>query len=131
MAGRCNYNTKQRETILSYLAKNSGRPLTAEMMANDLSGSVGKTTVYRNLDYLAKKKAVIKVDIPDGKGAYYQYMDSSNGNSCHLLCTGCGKIIDADCNFVSELSVHVRKEHQFKLDNLKTVLYGLCKSCTS
>lgn len=127
---RNKYDTKQRKTIMAYLMQNSDKHLTAEMIAGALSDCVGQTTVYRNLDWLVKEHVVIKVDMPNGKGAYYQYLNEpSSQKSCHLLCSGCGEVVNLSCSFISELSSHVDQEHRFKLDNTKTVLRGLCEHC--
>jgi len=130
VAVREKYDTRQHKMIMDFLARNNGRYITAGMIVSALAGQAGQTTVYRTLDALVKEKAVIKVDLPEGKGAYYQYPKAPGGESgCHLLCTGCGEVADLDCSFISELDAHVRSEHHFKLDSMKTVLSGLCEKC--
>lgn len=47
----------------------------------------------------------------------------------HLKCTECGKLIHAECKFLSELSAHIYNEHGFKVDGSRTVLYGVCGDC--
>ena len=46
-------------------------------------------------------------------------------------CEKCGKLIHLECDFVSELQVHVQSEHGFTIDPLRTVFYGVCKECAA
>ena len=67
----------------------------------------------------------------DGDSACYQY--AGKNAECrehyHLKCTECGKLIHAECKFLSELSAHIYNEHGFKVDGSRTVLYGVCGDC--
>ena len=128
---RGEYNTKQRKLILAYLARHKEQHLTAEDIAAALNGQVGQTTVYRTLDRLAADNRVIKYEIPGGKSAYYQYEEINKiaGSHCHLFCVKCGDMTDLNCHFVRRLSDHIQEDHRFKLDDIKTVFYGVCERC--
>lgn len=124
------FKTKQRDLIMDYLSKNRGQVLTAEMIIKALAGKAGQTTIYRNLDKLSAEKMILKMEMPDGKSACYQYCDRAEDEThCHLLCTSCGRVVELDCNYISELNTHISTEHRFKIDRAKTVLYGSCESC--
>ena len=60
----------------------------------------------------------------------YQYVD---GQHCkehfHLKCEKCNKIIHLECNEFKDVQNHIAKEHDFELDNIKTVFYGICNNC--
>ncbi|MBQ1555500.1 MAG: transcriptional repressor, partial [Clostridia bacterium] len=47
----------------------------------------------------------------------------------HLKCTACGRIIHLDCGFMSEFEKHIGEHHGFRVDNARTVIYGLCEAC--
>ncbi len=127
---RSPYQTKQREYILRCLAQNEGEPMTAEAIAALLKDRVGKTTVYRNLERLTQERLLVRFDLNDGKGAYYQYCErGEEENHCHLLCTHCGKICELDCEHFSKLGLHIMNEHRFRLDRQQTVLLGTCEKC--
>lgn len=128
------YNTKQRERILECLKAHRESHVTADMIFGFLKAagaSVGQTTVYRNLDKLAKEGAVVKYAGADGQGACYQYV--SDGHGCathyHLVCAGCGRMIHLQCGYLDEMTAHLLDHHQFSMDKFKTVIYGLCRQC--
>ncbi len=132
MAGE--YKTRQREQILAFLMQCGDRHLSAEEVAahmKEQGNPVGKSTVYRYLDKLVEQGLVRKYYLQAGQGACYQYWE--DGKSCrehfHLKCTGCGKLIHVECNYLDEVALHLLEHHGFSVDNTKTVLYGFCKEC--
>lgn len=127
------YNTKQREIILNYLMENKNRTITAEEIINysrRIGEKIGKATVYRYLTNLLESNMVKKFILEDGKGSCYQYVD---GKKCeehyHLKCKKCNKIVHLDCDEFINIQKHILKEHDFEIDSIKTVLYGMCKKC--
>lgn len=133
-AENLSYNTKQSKMVFDILLENKDRHLTADEIFEKLriSGeSVGKTTIYRHLEKLCASGEVRKFTGGDGDSACYQY--AGKNVECrehyHLKCTECGKLIHAECKFLSELSAHIYNEHGFKVDGSRTVLYGVCGDC--
>lgn len=130
------YNTRQRQMIISCLKENSDRHMTADMLIKRLlqnGVSVGRATVYRTLDKLCREGAVRRYELSVENSACYQYIDGNAdcGEHFHLKCECCGELIHLDCGHISKLSEHIEKEHAFKVDNAKTVLYGLCENCAA
>jgi len=128
-----NYNTKQREIILKYLIDNKNKTITAEDIINystKTGEKIGKATVYRYLNNLVENNIIKKFILEDNKGSCYQYID---GKKCedhyHLKCKNCNKIIHLDCDEFKNIQNHISKEHDFEIDSIKTVFYGLCKKC--
>ena len=128
-----NYNTKQREIILNYLIDNKNKTITAEDIikySTKIGEKIGKATVYRNLNNLVENNIIKKFILEDNKCSCYQYID---GKKCedhyHLKCKNCNKIIHLDCDEFKNIQNHISKEHDFEIDSIKTVLYGLCKNC--
>lgn len=135
MTASTGYKTKQRALVESVLRDNAGRHFTVEEVVELLEkeGShVGRTTVYRCLEKLIDEGNVQKYSASAGESACYQYL---GGGHCHehfhLKCTSCGKLIHIECGHIGELSEHIAAEHGFKVDKLKTVLYGLCEECVT
>lgn len=127
------YNTKQREKILSYLKENKDSNITAEEILNyfnSVGENIGKATVYRFLNSLVKQNVVKKYMVEGRNCSCYQYIEEQNCDShYHLKCEKCNKIIHLECNEFKEIQKHISKEHNFELDSIKTVLYGICKNC--
>ena len=126
------YNTRQRDTILRVLKAYKDRHLTAEDLYDRLRQngcSVGKSTVYRYLEALTDSGSVRKYSIPGLKSACYQLADSGCTEYYHLQCSRCGKVIHIDCNEMRQLIQHFERQHHFKIDMARTVLYGVCADC--
>lgn len=135
MPNRDQYRTKQRELILTCLQRNQSQHITVEELLARLKeegASIGQTTVYRNLDKLVKEGVVIRYTPPAlGMSACYQYIGEREEllPGCHLVCTDCGQTTHLQCDYLHNLSEHMKNDHDFNLDHHKTVLYGLCKNC--
>ena len=130
---RKNYNTRQREIILDFIHKFKKDHITVDNIVDHLKETgnpVGKATVYRYLDLLAKEGKVRKYNGPESLSACYQYIDDGNCHMhYHLICSGCGELFHIECTYLDRMSTHILKNHSFRMDNSKTVLYGTCESC--
>lgn len=128
------YNTKQRERILEYLKENKDSNITADEIINyfkSTNDKIGKATVYRYLNNLVKENIVKKYMVENRNCSCYQYIEEQNCDShYHLKCEKCNKIIHLECDEFKEVENHIAKEHDFELDSVKTVLYGICKECS-
>ncbi len=135
VAERIGYNTRQREKIMDVLLENKGRHMTVDELVYRLKENgvpVGVTTVYRYLELLEKQGLVRKYSAADGGSACFEYLPdpSSCTEHFHFKCTGCGKLYHVDCSYLNDLEAHLKQEHHLRIDNSKTVLYGLCSGCS-
>lgn len=129
------YKTKQKASILDFLINNKNKHVTADEIIRyfeDIGNPISKSTIYRNLDALVEENTIRKYITQErGNSACYQFID--NKNECivhyHLKCIECEKLIHLTCDEITELTEHIYKEHKFKLDSFKTVLYGTCEDC--
>ena len=63
-------------------------------------------------------------------GTYYQYNDTAVcSEHYHLKCIKCGGIIHLDCSFMINMEQHIEENHNFWVDNSKTIIYGICEKC--
>ncbi|MDR3303644.1 MAG: transcriptional repressor [Treponema sp.] len=128
-----NYNTRQRQHILDYLASLGDAHITAGQITRhfaDEAEIIGQTTIYRHLDKLVALGSIRKYTLNNGESACYQYVTN---NECHehfhLKCEQCGQLIHLDCELLDEIERHLLSEHEFQINALKTVLYGKCGNC--
>ena len=125
---RNDYNTKQKDLILSVIKKQSGEFVVRDIY-DELNGKVGLTTIYRLVDKLVEEKQISK-SIGKDKNTYYQYLETcQQENHFFLKCESCGKIDHIDCDCIKDLSNHIIKEHNFKLDKSNIIINGICKNC--
>lgn len=128
------YKTKQRDSILNCLIQNKDRHINVDEIMDFLMNQgnvVGKTTIYRYLNSLVFQGFVRKFLMKEGSGACFQYIENSTGchEHYHLKCLECGKLIHLECDYLYNMNSHVLKDHDFHIDNSKTVLYGQCINC--
>jgi Fur family ferric uptake transcriptional regulator len=127
------YNTKQRERILMFLKQNQNSNITADEILKHFSSigeKIGKATVYRFLNDLVEQNVIKKYMVEGKNCSSYQYIEGENCEEhFHLKCEKCNKIIHLECDEFKEVQNHIAKEHNFDLDNIKTVFYGICNDC--
>ena len=131
---RKNYHTRQQAAIAAYFREHPESCVTADeiylhFMQTD--GKIGKATIYRSHDKLVENGEIKKYLSDGGDSALYQYVDAAHGcdRHFHLKCVACGAIIHLDCGFMREFECHISEHHHFRVDNTRTVIYGLCGNC--
>ena len=132
--------TEGRETVLGVMAgAKRGEHLSAEdiyLKVHQICPAVGLTSVYRTLDLLVHLSMVDKFDFGDGR-ARYELAEGSSGvkHHHHLVCTGCGTILEYDEFLEEELGLVKRteeglaKKYGFKITGHVFQFNGLCKRC--
>ncbi len=129
-----NYNTRQGEAILDYLASHKNGYVTAvqiEEYFKSNGSTVSRATIYRRLERLVKEGTVYKYTFNGATGACYQYKDKpeEKPGCCHLKCEVCGGILNLKCGEVDHISRHILENHAFQVNDSKTVFYGKCDIC--
>ena len=128
------YRTKQRSVILECLQENSNTAFTIDEIVELLKNKgepVGRTTVYRYIENLTKSGEVRRFAEGGKKSSTFQYMNHHKEceEHMHLKCVSCGKLIHLSCDFMNEVCSHIMTHHNFKVDNSKTTILGLCEEC--
>jgi Fur family ferric uptake transcriptional regulator len=122
-------STSQRDTILQIFV-DAGRHLSAEELyarVKKAHPGIGYATVYRTLKLLAEAGLAEERRFEDGF-TRYEYK-ASDGHHDHLICTGCGQIIEFENERIEELQQDVARKNRFKVQSHKLELYGLCSDC--
>lgn len=120
--------TPQRELIIKAVTE-SNEHLTAEEIYNKVKQVTDVTnlaTVYRTLDLLFSEGMAQKNDLGGGK-VYYAHV--SHGSHLHLICKGCGVIVDAPDELLSPLWEQLAKQYRFDADLSHLSIYGWCSKC--
>ena len=89
--------TSRRNTIQKDLVRNAVCEMKRHVTANEVyefvkesCPTIGKGTVYRNLDILVEEGDLRKVEVPDGPNRF----DLTLKNHYHVRCVNCGEISD-------------------------------------
>ncbi|WP_057755345.1 Fur family transcriptional regulator [Weissella kandleri] len=123
--------TAQRSTIIKYLVENKMFPKhpTADAIYNDLNAagcSISRATVYNTLEALVSAHLVLAIDNNmDGK-MHYDWFGTPH---YHVICTNCGKIVDADNFAMQDLSQLAQAATGFQISSYQVEVRGLCPDC--
>ena len=106
--------TSRRNTIQKDLVRNTVYEMRRHVTANEVYEfikeaypTIGKGTVYRNLDILVEEGALRKVEVPDGSNRF----DFTLKNHYHVRCIKCGEIFDVDMDQI-QMCIRDRYLHQ-------------------
>ena len=127
------YNTKQKETLVSFFKENKDSQFSVNEIAEKLCSefSIGKSTVYRLVKELTNSGIIRSFFDKNTNTSLYQFADKHSGceNHFHLKCNRCQKIIHLECEHTQLLKNHITTMHKFNIDTTSSVLYGYCENC--
>ena len=89
-------------------------------------GAISRQSVYDTLAALVEKNVVRRIQ-PSGSAARYE--DRVGDNHHHLICRGCGIVIDVDCSVGAAPCLAVSDAHGFSIDEAEVIYWGHCPSC--
>ncbi|MBO4678400.1 MAG: transcriptional repressor [Lachnospiraceae bacterium] len=136
MNAKSKYNTRQKEILIKYLQNSKSAHVSASDVCEYLKNqgeSIGQSTVYRQLERLVDEGIVNKYSFDSTSPACFEYVGSEShakaGTCFHCRCEKCGKLIHLHCEELEEIGGHLLKDHGFRLNTMRTVLYGVCEDC--
>jgi Fur family transcriptional regulator, ferric uptake regulator len=120
--------TMQRRLLLDLIRDSEGHLDAKELYqrAHAMDESIGPATVYRSLSLFKELGLVDEVRL--GKiRCYYEIKESKEHQ--HLVCQGCGKVMEFQNPYFRKLIEAVRREHGFKITKAELYLEGYCPEC--
>jgi Fe2+ or Zn2+ uptake regulation protein len=120
--------TAQRRLLLELLRDAEGHIDAKELYrrASARDESISPATIYRSLN-LFKELGLID-EIRLGKiRCYYEIKQSPEHQ--HLVCQGCGKVIEFQNPYFQKLIEAVQRERGFKITKAELYLEGYCPEC--
>ena len=120
--------TSQRRLILELLRDAEGHIDAKELYrrASAKDESIGPATVYRSLNLFKELGLVDEMRL--GKMRCYYEVKQSPGHQ-HLVCHGCGKVIEFQNPHFQKLIAAVRQKYGFKITKAELYLEGYCPQC--
>jgi Fur family ferric uptake transcriptional regulator len=137
LRGQCARWTAPREAVVGLLGGHPGHWSAKDIFAS-LSASypgIGMATIYRTLDLLERTGAIQKITLGDGQARYEIRSPDTSDHHHHLVCTGCGRIIDysdfvkEELELVRKTETALAKRHRFRIDGHRIEFLGLCEKC--
>ncbi len=119
----------RREAILEVLTSGPGHLSAEEIHKAALKRlpRIGIATVYRALKFLCGCGKAAEFIPADGVARYEPA--GSRAHHDHLICTSCGRFIEAVDPEIERLQVRLAARHGFKPSSHKLEIYGLCADC--
>jgi Fur family ferric uptake transcriptional regulator len=121
--------TTQREQVAEAVL-DAGGHLSVEDIEQRLRERglrIGKATVYRTLDILAKSGMITERDFGEGFRRYERVPGHPHHE--HLICTRCGKVIEFTNERLERLKALVAEEYGFQHHHHRLDIYGVCREC--
>jgi len=120
--------TSQRQLLLELLRDAEGHIDAKELYrrASARDESISPATVYRTLNLFKQLGLVDEMRLGRIR-CYYEIKQSPEHQ--HLLCQGCGKVIEFQNPYFNKLIKAVQREHGFKITKAELYLEGYCPSC--
>ncbi len=91
-------------------------------------GEVSHQAVYDVLRALTGAGLLRRIQ-PSGSVSRYEARLADNHH--HLVCRGCGVIVDVDCAVGETPCLTSSADHGFAIDEAEVVFWGLCPTCSS
>ena len=124
--------TSRRNTIQKDLVRNAVCEMKRHVTANEVyefvkefCPTIGKGTVYRNLDILVEEGDLRKVEVPDGPNRF----DLTLKNHYHVRCVNCGEISDVDMDEILGLLEKIHDTHGTDFLGYDILFKGICPKC--
>jgi Fur family ferric uptake transcriptional regulator len=120
--------TNQRRLLLELLRDAEGHIDAKELYrrASARDESISPATVYRSLNLFKELELVDEIKL--GKIRCYYEIKQSPGHQ-HLVCQGCGKVMEFQNPYFQKLIKAVQREHGFKVTKAELYLEGYCPEC--
>ncbi|MGF7237329.1 MAG: Fur family transcriptional regulator [Frankia sp.] len=121
--------TAPRLAVLGALGNHAH--LTADTIATSVRarlGAVSTQAVYDNLEVLLVAGLVRRIE-PAGSSARFELRVGDNHH--HLVCRGCGLVVDTDCAVGDPPCLTPSDDNGFVIDEAEVIYWGLCRDCSA
>lgn len=120
--------TPQRRRVVSAIAASHDH-FTPAMIHQKISRGdtgLGLVTVYRTLEVLAELDLICRLH---AGGNCPSYTIGAARDHHHLICSGCGRVVDFAAGDLAGLASRLARESGFRIDGRLLEFTGLCQTC--
>jgi len=120
--------THQRRALLSLILKAAGHLDADELYrrAREQEPSISLSTVYRNLTLFKKLGLVEERHFGE---EHHHYEAKGVRQHDHLVCLGCGQVVEFASPLVEELKREVEMKNRFRVADAEVRVIGYCARC--
>ncbi len=120
--------TPQRRTIIRTILASPDHLTPTEIYrrVGRRHPGIGLVTVYRTLELLASHDLVCELHTG---GACPSYTIAGSRHHHHLICTGCGKVVDFTGHNLEQLEERLARQSGFRIEEHRLEFLGRCPGC--
>lgn len=120
--------TPQRLAVIDALVDSRTHPSAEEVHARLVAHypTMSLATVYKTLTMLKKEGMVLELEFSELPN---RYDVARPGPHPHVICTGCGAVIDPHDYDMGDILRSVAEETGFAISSHRLDFYGLCPQC--
>lgn len=121
--------SRQRDAIAEAFFATPGHVSAEELVERVRTGErrVSVATVYRTLKLLGESGLATPRDFGEGQTRWESAVGRSHHD--HLVCRGCGDIVEFANDEIERLQARVARHHGFVVHSHRLELYGICGRC--
>ena len=121
--------TPQRRAVLSAIAANHDHLTPGEIYerAREEHAGIGLVTIYRTLDVLTELGLICEVH--SGGNCRSYLMRRPQEHHHHLICSGCGAVVDFTGCDLGELERSLAAKTGFEIESHLLEFLGRCRDC--
>lgn len=90
-------------------------------------GVISRQAVYDALNVMSDNGLIRRIQ-PAGSAARYEHRVD---NHHHLVCRGCGSLVDIDCAIGKAPCLVAGDDHGYQIDEAEVIYWGTCPDCQS
>ena len=120
--------TSQRALIIDIVRQGQGHLDADEVYrrARQIQPRLSLSTVYRNLQTLKKLGLIEEVHFDE---THHHYEIKPATEHHHLVCLGCGQVIEFEYPFTNQVKENVAEAKDFEITGSEIRMTGYCRKC--
>lgn len=121
-------STNQRALILEVIRRGQGHLDADEVYrrARQKQPRLSLSTVYRTLQTLKELGLVEELHFDE---AHHHYEIKPSAEHHHLVCLGCGKVVEFECPMSQKMKADISREKGFEVTSTEVRMTGYCSKC--
>ena len=120
--------TTQRRLLLELIRQADGHLGADELYrrAKEREPRISLATVYRNLKLFKELGLIAESNLGE---THSHYEIKGTAEHHHLVCLGCGQIIEFDSPLITKAAAKIQRENSFDITSVQLKLEGYCSKC--
>jgi len=120
--------TPQRRVVIGAITASSDHLTPADIYRKVYKEhpNIGLATIYRTLEILARLELICELH---AGGSGRSYTIGAPEHHHHLICSGCGAVVDFSGYHLSQLEARLSRETGFEIEGHLLEFTGRCRNC--